>query len=143
MPFWTKILDIAKAPALAEACLAAISLILAVAGTTVWDGVVEIMKQFPLMKFILSSPERHTARRVADPGSTEFRMAMLKYEIVQILATAVKEVGGDSEGAVREVEGVNQEKAELARKWGKVIMRRAKTGMWDSEQQPLVGTMEE
>ena len=143
MPFWTKILDIAKAPALAEACLAAISLILAVARTTVWDGVVEIMKQFPLMKFILSSSERHTARRVADPGSTEFRIAMLKYEVVQILATAVKEVGGDAEGAVREVEGVNQEKAELARKWGKVIMRRAKIGMWDSEQQPLVGTMEE
>lgn len=143
MPFWTKILAIAEAPALAEACLAAISLIQAVARTTVWDGVVEIMKQSSLMKFILSASERHTARRVADPESTEFRIAMLKYEIVQILATTVKEVGGNSEGVVREIEGVNREKAELARKWGKVIMRRAKIGMWDSEQQPLIGTMEE
>jgi len=143
LSLWGKILSIAKAPALADACLASISLIQAVADTPRWDGVLEILRQMQLMEFILRPPERHTARRVADPESTEFRIAMLKYEIVQSLAKVVRGVGGDSEGNVGEVEGVNGEKAELAKRWGKTIMQRARMGLWDAEQQPVVGTMEE
>lgn len=142
MSLWSKVLGIAKAPALADACLAAISLIQAVCNTPLWDGVLEILRQVQLMEFILRPPERHTARRVADPESTEFRIAMLKYDIVQTLVKVVREVGGDSEGSIRAIEGVNQEKAELAKRWGRTIMQRGRMGMWDSEQQPVVGTME-
>ncbi|KAF8434642.1 hypothetical protein BGX38DRAFT_1145875 [Terfezia claveryi] len=138
---WAKVLSIAKAPALADACLASISLIQAVADTPRWDGVLEILKQIQLMEFILRPPERHTARRVADPESTEFKIATLKYEIVQSLAKLVQGIGGDSEGNIREVEGVNGEKAELAKRWGKTIMQRARMGLWNAEQQPVVGTI--
>ncbi|KAF8429281.1 hypothetical protein EV426DRAFT_217073 [Tirmania nivea] len=140
---WAKILSIAKASALADACLASISLIQAVADTPRWDGVLEILRQLQLMEFILRPPERHTARRVADPESTEFRVAMLKYNIVQSLAKVVREVGKDLGGNVREVEGVNEEKVELAKRWGNPIIQRARMGLWDAEQQPVVGTMEE
>lgn len=142
LSLWTKILSIAKAPALADACLASISLIQAVADTPRWDGVLEILRQIQLMEFILRPPVRHTARRVADPESTEFRIAMLKYDIIQSLVKVVREVGGDSEGNVREVEGVNEEKVELVKRWGKTIMQRARMGLWDTEQQPVVETME-
>lgn len=143
LTLWAKILSIAKAPALADACLASISLIQAVTDTSSWDGVLVILRQMQLMEFILRPTERHTARRVADPESTEFRTAVLKYEIVQSLAKAMRKAGGDSEGNVRKAEGVNEEKAELAKKWGKTIMQRARMGPWDTEQQPVVGTMEE
>ncbi|KAF8468939.1 hypothetical protein BDZ91DRAFT_721427 [Kalaharituber pfeilii] len=142
--FWGKILGVARAPALAGACLASISLIHSVASAKSWDGLVEVMKQIDLMEFILRPPERHTARRVADPESTEFRIATLKYEVVQVLAKGVRECGGDSQGVFRAPETAvgTSEKVELAKRWGKVIMQRARMGLWESEMQPVIGTME-
>ncbi|KAF8419502.1 hypothetical protein BGX38DRAFT_1280381, partial [Terfezia claveryi] len=123
---WAKVLSIAKAPALADACLASISLIQAVADTPRWDGVLEILKQIQLMEFILRPPERHT---------------LGEWLILKSLAKLVQGIGGDSEGNIREVEGVNGEKAELAKRWGKTIMQRARMGLWNAEQQPVVGTI--